>query len=191
MTARELPVKAFATPKAFRAWLEKNHQKSDGIWVRFFKKASKKKSVSYKEALDEALCYGWIDSTANPFDEESYIQRFTPRRARSVWSKRNRDHVERLIKEQRMTAAGLKEIARAKADGRWDGAYDSPKDMKVPDDFLALLAKNRKASATFKTLNKANLYAIGYRLQSAKKPETRERRMHAILAMLEEGKTFH
>lgn len=182
---------AFATPVKFRAWLAKNHAKSDGLWVRLFKKDSGEKSMTQDEALDEVLCQGWIDAQKRSYDERSWIQRYTPRRARSGWSKINTGHVERLIKEGRMQPAGLKQIEAAKADGRWEAAYDSPKNAKPPEDFLKELAKHKKASAFFTTLNKANVYAIVYRLQTAKKPETRERRMVAILEMLKKGEKFH
>jgi uncharacterized protein YdeI (YjbR/CyaY-like superfamily) len=191
MTEIAISTKSFKTPKAWRTWLTKHHAKPEGIWLRFFKKASAVKSITYAEALDEALCFGWIDGQAKPFDAESWVQRFTPRRSRSLWSKRNREHVARLIKEKRMTAAGLKEIERAKEDGRWEGAYDSPKNMQVPADFLRELKKDKKAYAFFQTLNKANTYAIAWRLQTAKKPETRERRMQALLEMLGLGKRLH
>lgn len=185
----------FKTPKAFETWLKKNHAKSRGLWVRFLKKAHKEtsgeKSVTYAEALDVALCYGWIDSHAAPYDDHSHVQKFTPRGPRSIWSKRNREHIGRLIKEKRMTAAGLAQVNAAKKDGRWAQAYDSAANMKIPADFLQELSKNKKAKAFFDTLNKANTYAIGWRLQTAKKPETRERRMQAILAKLKKGEKFH
>src|SRR6185369_3820281 len=136
MKSAELKVIPFKTPKAFGTWLKKNHAKSPGIWIQFFKKGSGEKTITYAEALDEALCYGWIDSQAKGLDDKSYLQRFGPRRSKSVWSKINRLHVARLIKEGRMTNAGLAQVTAAKNDGRWDGAYDSPKNMTVPDDFL-------------------------------------------------------
>ena len=185
------PIKFFSSAKAFRAWLEKNHAKPDGIWLRMFKKVSGKKTITYDEALDEALCFGWIDGQAKSHDKDSYIQRFTPRRKRSMWSKRNREHVARLIKEKRMTSAGLKEVETAKKDGRWDAAYDSPKNMTIPVDFLVHLKKNKKAYDFFKTLNKTNTYAIAWWLQTAKKPETRERRMREILDTLNRGEKFY
>ncbi len=184
-------IKLFTTQKVWRVWLEKNHAKVGGIRLQFYKKASGKKSVNYAQALDEALCFGWIDATANKHDAESYTQKFGPRRPRSMWSKRNREHVARLIKEKKMTPAGLKEVKAAKADGRWEAAYDSPKNMQMPADFLKELKKNKKAYAFYQTLNKANTYAISWRLQTAKKPETRERRFRALLAMLTEGKKLH
>ena len=185
----------FKTPKEFEAWLKAHHAKVPRVWVRFLKKAHKEtsgeKSITYAQALDVALCYGWIDSLANALEEKSYKQKFSPRGPKSVWSKRNREHIARLIKEKRMTPAGLAAVAAAKKDGRWAGAYDGSKAMKIPEDFLQELGKRKKAKAFFDTLNKANLYAIGYRLQTAKKPETRERRKAAILAQLEAGKKFH
>ena len=149
------------------------------------------KSITYAEALDEALCFGWIDGQLKTCDTKSWLQKFTPRRSKSIWSKRNREHVARLIKEKRMTAAGLKEIELAKKDGRWEGAYDSPKNMQVPADFLRELKKDKNAYAFFQTLNKANTSAIAWRLQTAKKPETREKRMQAVLQMLGQGKKLH
>jgi uncharacterized protein YdeI (YjbR/CyaY-like superfamily) len=191
MIKKTAPVQAFTTPQKWRAWLEQHHQQPDGIWLRIFKKNSGRNTVTYDEALSEALCFGWIDGQMKKFDELSYIQKFTPRRTQSTWSKRNRNNVERLINEKRMTPAGLKQIEDAKKDGRWDAAYDSPKDMQIPYDFLRALRRNTKAYAFFKTLNKANTYAIAWRLQTAKKPETRARRMQALVEMLAQGKKLH
>jgi len=185
------PVKVFADAAKWNAWLLKNHASKPGIWIKFFKKGFKKKSVSRGEALDEALCFGWIDGQSRPFDESSWLQKYTPRRSKSLWSKINREHVVRLIKENRMQPAGLKEIETAKKDGRWDAAYDSPKNMEVPADFLEELKKSKKAFEFYKTLNKANLYAIAWRLQTAKKPETREKRMKVLLEMMKENKKIH
>jgi uncharacterized protein YdeI (YjbR/CyaY-like superfamily) len=180
-----------ATAQQWRAWLADNHASSSGIRLRISKKASGQKSVSYDEALDEALCFGWIDGQKSSYDEKSWIQKFSPRRPKSLWSKRNREHVARLIRENRMKPAGLKQVESAKTDGRWDGAYDSPKNMIVPADFLKELRKDRKSHAFFKTLNKANMYSIAWRLQTAKKPETRTKWMKAILCMLAQGRKFH
>ena len=188
---KETPIKAFATQKKWREWLEKNHSRSDGIWLRIFKKDSGKKTVTHDEALDEALCFGWIDGQRNKHDEISFLQKFTPRRARSIWSKRNQEKTAKLIKEGRMTPAGRGEIERAKKDGRWDRAYESPKNMEVPEDFLKELKRNRKAYEFFKTLNKTNKFAIAFRLHNAKKPETCERRMKDFLARMERGEKFH
>jgi uncharacterized protein YdeI (YjbR/CyaY-like superfamily) len=184
-------VLSFKTDKAFEKWLSKNYDREEGIWLKFFKKDSGIKTVNYAEALDVALCYGWIDGLVNKFDEQAYIQKFTPRRKRSMWSKRNIEHVGRLTEEGRMKAPGLAEVERAKADGRWQQAYDSPKNMTLPDDFLKQLKKNKKANAFYKTLSKANQYAIAWRLQTAKKAETKEKRMKQILEMLEREEKFH
>ena len=186
------PTIPFASPSAFRAWLAKNHAQSAGIWLHFMKKDSGKKSITYAQALDEALCFGWIDGHVKKFDADSWIQKFTPRRPKtSKWSKRNTQYAERLIAEKKMMPAGLLEMETAKKDGRWQQAYDSPSNATVPEDFLKELKKDKAAFAFFSTLNKANLYAIIYRLQTAKKPETRERRMKLILEMLSNGKKFH
>jgi uncharacterized protein YdeI (YjbR/CyaY-like superfamily) len=181
----------FLSPAQWRAWLAQNHAQSSGVWLRFFKKDSGVAGLKYPEALDEALCCGWIDGQVKRFDAQSYLQRFTPRRPRSVWSKRNIEHVARLTREGRMNPAGLKQVEAAKADGRWAQAYDPPSTMSLPEDFLAALAKNKKAKKFFESLNKTNRYAIAWRLQTAKKPETRERRLQAILQMLHDEKKFH
>ena len=191
MVKTTIPIIAFTTRKIWRTWLTKNHQDPSGIWLRFYKKDAHKQTVTYAEALDEALCFGWIDGQRKSYDADSFLQKFTPRRRRSLWSKRNREHVARLIKEKRMTAAGIKEIDRAKKDGRWDTAYSSGATMEVPADFLKVLRKDRAAYNFFKTLNKANTYAIAWRLQTAKKPETRAKRFEALLTMLKEGKKVH
>ena len=182
---------AFESSRTFRAWLSKNHAKSPGIWLRVFKKGSGTKTISYAEALDQALCFGWIDGQKKLYDSESWLQKFTTRRPRSGWSKKNTEHAERLIKSRKMTSFGLAEIKAAKADGRWKAAYASFSTAAAPADFLKELAKNKKANAFLKTLNKTNLYSIVYRLQTAKKPETRKKRMEMIIEMLERGETFH
>jgi len=181
----------FKTAKAWQQWLAKNYKLPEGIWLRFYKKDSGVETVTYDEALDVALCYGWIDGQAKKLDTKSYIQKFTPRRARSMWSARNQEHVARLIKARKMRAPGLAEIERAKKDGRWAQAYGSPANTKVPDDFLAALAKHKKAEAFFKTLNRANTYAIAWRLATAAKPETRERRFKNLLEMMKRGEKLH
>ena len=190
-TRGDAPIKSFDSQAAWERWLAVNHTRSDGIWLRFHKKASGKRSVTHAEALDEALCYGWIDGQLKAHDDESWLHKFTPRRARSVWSKRNIEHVARLTAIGKMKPAGLKQVDVAKAEGRWQRAYDSPRNMSVPKDFLNALSKDKKAEAFFETLNRANTYAIAWRLHTAAKPETREKRMKAILAMLAEGKAFH
>jgi uncharacterized protein YdeI (YjbR/CyaY-like superfamily) len=181
----------FRSSAEFRKWLAKNHRRPDGIWLRICKKDSQESSVTYAEALDEALCYGWIDGQKQRHDDSSWLQKFTPRRRQSGWSKINTQHAERLIQAKRMKPAGHAEIDAAKKDGRWTAAYDSPSKSKIPEDFLATLRKDRKAYAFFESLNKANLYAIAYRLQTAKKPETRQKRMETILEMMAKGKAFH
>jgi uncharacterized protein YdeI (YjbR/CyaY-like superfamily) len=188
-TKNSLPVLLFTDPDEWRQWLREVGDAS-GVWMRFYKKG-KGKSISYAEALDEALCYGWIDSQVAKYDDDSYLQKFTPRRSRSIWSKRNIGYVERLIGEGRMTPAGLKEVEAAKADGRWQQAYDSPSNMEIPGDFLEELNNLPEAKAFFETLNKTNRYAIAWRLQTAKTTATRTRRIEAILTMLSEDKKFH
>jgi uncharacterized protein YdeI (YjbR/CyaY-like superfamily) len=183
-------IKSFPSSKEFRIWLKKNHNKVSGIWLRIWKKAAGNPTVTYSEALDEALCFGWIDGQKKPYDSRSWLQKFTPRRARSKWSKKNTENAERLIKAKKMAPSGLREIEVAKRDGRWKAAYDSFSTAKMPRDFLKELAKNKKAKAFFEMLNKTNLYSISYRLQTAKKVETRERRLKAIIKMLERGQKF-
>ena len=186
-----LEIVSFASAEEVEQWLARNHARSNGIWVRFFKKDSGVPSVSHDEALDAALCFGWIDGQLKKHDDESWLHKFTPRRPKSVWSKRNTEHAKRLIRSGRMQPTGYREIEAAKKDGRWHAAYDSPSKMVVPDDFLEALAKNRRAQAFFETLNRANVYAITWRLQTAKKPETRAKRFQEILVMLARGKKFH
>ena len=187
----DYPLLPVETQKAWNQWLRRNHALSDGVWLRFYKKSSGRQGITYEQALEEALCYGWIDGQAKPDGEGSWKQKFTPRRSRSMWSKRNRDRVAKLAEQGRMKAAGLKAVQAAKDDGRWGQAYDSPANMAIPPDFLAALKKDRAAFAFFKTLNKANTYAIAWRLQTAKKPETRARRMAALLGMLSRGEKLH
>ncbi|MDR3385609.1 MAG: YdeI/OmpD-associated family protein [Rudaea sp.] len=182
---------SFTSSRDFRAWLAKNHSQSDGILLRIYKKDSGLATVTYAQALDQALCFGWIDGQKKPYDKQSWLQKFTPRRPKSGWSKINTQHVERLAKAGAMTPAGLKAVEVAKADGRWKAAYDSFGNAAVPEDFLKELERNKKANAFFETLNKTNLYSIVYRLQTAKKPETREKRMQAIIEKLARGEKFH
>lgn len=182
---------SFRSPEEFREWLIENHESSEGIWLQFYKKGSGVVSITYAQALDEALCFGWIDGQLKKHDEKSYLHRFTPRRAKSIWSKINTQHTERLIREGRMAPAGYRQIELAKADGRWHAAYDSYKDAKPPEDFMKELAKNPTALEFFQGLSKANVYAIVFRLQTAKKPETRARRLQAILEMLARKEKFH
>ncbi|MEL7586925.1 MAG: YdeI/OmpD-associated family protein [Prolixibacteraceae bacterium] len=187
----ELPVISFEKAEDWRNWLEENHNQEKGIWLRIYKKGTGHPSVTRGTALDEALCYGWIDGQAKKQDNESYLQKFTPRRSRSIWSKINIEHIERLEKEGKMRPAGRKAVEAAQADGRWEKAYDSPKNMEVPEDFIAELSKDEKALAFFGTLNKTNRYAIAWRLQTAQKPETRERRKQVMLEMMARGEKLH
>jgi len=191
MPIDDLPIVFFESPAQWAEWLAAHHAEASGVWLRMFKKGTGIPSVTYAEALDEALCYGWIDGQKNKYDDQSWLQRFTPRRAKSIWSKINTGHVERLINAGKMKAAGIKEIEAAKHDGRWQKAYDSHKNMTMPEDFLKELEKDAPARAFFETLDKTNLYAIAFRLQTAKKAETREKRMKAILEMLAKGEKLH
>jgi uncharacterized protein YdeI (YjbR/CyaY-like superfamily) len=186
-----MEITSFTNPQELRVWLLANSARSEGIWLQIYKKESAAISVTYAEALDQALCFGWIDGQRKHFNERSWIQRFTPRRPKSGWSKINTQHAIRLIESGEMTPAGLKEINAAKADGRWAAAYESFASATIPEDFLKQLAKNKMALIFFKTLNKTNLYSIAYRLQTAKKPETRDRRIQAIIEKLSRGEKFH
>jgi len=188
---KDIPILLFKTPKEWEVWLEKQHDKFPAVWIKFAKKNSGAVSITYDEALEVALCFGWIDGLLNKFDEQFYVVRFTPRTNKSIWSKRNVDLVEQLIKDKKMRPSGLAAIEMAKANGSWDAAYDSSKDMQMPEDFLKELAKDKKAEAFFNSLTRANTYAIAWRLQTAKKPETRRKRMENILEMLKKGEKFH
>ena len=188
MMLRNIPILSFESANAFEEWLAEHHDVSEGIWLRFFKKSSGVTAVTHPEALDEALCYGWIDGQLKKHDEVSWLHKFTPRRPRSVWSKRNTEHIERLTTAGRMRPAGLRQVEAAKADGRWDKAYEPASKMTMPEDFMSELAKSKKAQASFDTLNKSNRNLIAWQLQSAVKPETRLRRMRKYLNMLEDGK---
>ncbi len=185
-----IPTISFLTAEAFETWLVENQDSATGLWLKIFKKNSGQQTVTYAEALEVALCYGWIDGQKQAFDEQAWLQKFCPRRAKSIWSKINIGHVERLIQEGRMRAGGLAAIEKAKADGTWDTAYDSPSKMTIPEDFLQELGKNEKAEAFFKSLNKTNLFFIGFRLQTAKKPETRAKRMQEIIEKLAKGEKY-
>ena len=190
-TKVDLPVLSFATQEEFVSWQMHNHTDMNGIWVRFYKKNSGIKTIVYDEALDVALCYGWIDGQLKKYDETSYIQRFTPRRAKSIWSKRNVGKVENLIQDGKMKPSGLKEFEAAKADGRYESSYDSQGNMIIPTDFLTEIEKNKKAHEFFKTLNKTNLYAIGWRLQTATNPQIRIKRINELIEKLEKEQKFH
>lgn len=180
----DLPVILFKDQKEWEAWLVKNHAKATGVWLRLAKKAADLTSVSYAEALEVALCYGWIDSQKKSYDESSSIQKFTPRGARSIWSKINREKAIGLLESGKMKPSGLKAIEAAKADGRWDAAYDSYSTATVPDDLQGALNNNKKAKDFFATLNRQNRYAILFRIQTAKKAETRAKRIQEFVEML-------
>ena len=186
-----IPIIEFETAETFETWLVRNHDDSKGLWIKIFKKDSKKKTISYAEALDLALCYGWIDGQKQAFDEQAWLQKFCPRREKSIWSKINIGHVERLINEGRMSPAGLKAVEKAKANRSWEKVCDSASQMTIPEDFLKELSKNKEAEAFFMGLNKTNLFSIGFRLQTAKKQETRDKRMKEIVKMLARGEKFH
>jgi uncharacterized protein YdeI (YjbR/CyaY-like superfamily) len=187
----DLPTMSFSSPKTFKTWLHKNHETSNGIWLKIAKKGSGIKTVNYAEALEVALCYGWIDGQKAAFDDDYFLQRFTPRRARSKWSKINCDKVTALIEQGEMQPAGLAEVERAKADGRWDAAYGGQRTMEVPDDFQAALDKDKKARDFFATITRANRYAILFRIHDAKRAETRAARIEKFVTMLHNGETLH
>jgi len=184
-------VQSFSTPEAFCSWLETNHATENELWMKLYKKASRIPTISWEAAVIEALAWGWIDSTKKSFDEQAYLQRFSPRRKKSNWSKKNCEHAEKLVKDGRMQPAGLQKMNEAKADGRWDAAYAGSASMEIPDDFLEQLNRNRAAKKMFQTLNRTNLFSIYHQLHSAKKEETRQRRIDKIIAMLARGETFH
>jgi uncharacterized protein YdeI (YjbR/CyaY-like superfamily) len=187
----DLPIKLFKNQDAWEKWLAKNHAEVPGIWMRFAKKKSALTSVNYAEALDVALCYGWIDSQLKPLDQNCYLQKFTPRKAKSMWSKVNREKVAVLTKAGRMQPPGIDAVESAKADGRWDAAYDSPSNATMPEDLQKALDRNKKAKAFFESLNKVNRYAIMWRVQTATKPETRAKRIAELVAMLAKGEKIH
>jgi uncharacterized protein YdeI (YjbR/CyaY-like superfamily) len=189
--APELPIILFDDQAAWAAWLDEHHADSPGVWLRLAKKGAPYASVSYAEALDDALCYGWIDSQKKTFDQHSFLQKFGPRGARSIWSKVNREKIQALIDAGRMKPAGLQAVESAKADGRWDAAYDPASTATVPDDLQAALDANPKAKEFFATLNGANRYAILFRVQTAKKPETRAKRITTLVEMLERNEKIH
>jgi uncharacterized protein YdeI (YjbR/CyaY-like superfamily) len=182
---------AFRSEREFREWLAKEHRRADGVVLRIYKKGSGVASITYAEALDQALCFGWIDGQKMPLDQKAWLQKFSPRRSKSKWSKKNTEHVERLLRIGQMTAAGLEEVEAAKADGRWAAAYDSPANATLPPDFVQELDRSPKAKAFFSSLSKANLYAIAYRLQTAKRPETKTKRIKLVIEMLSRGEKFH
>lgn len=187
----ELPELAFPDQQKWAAWLQKNHASSPGLWLKIAKKESGITSVTYPEALDEALCYGWIDGQKKGLDDSYWLQKFTPRGPRSIWSVINQEKVAKLIEAGRMQPAGLAAVERAKENGQWASAYHGSKRSTMPEDFQAELDQRPKAKEFFATINSANRYAILFRLQTAKKPETRTKRMQQFLEMLERGEMLH
>jgi uncharacterized protein YdeI (YjbR/CyaY-like superfamily) len=187
----EPPMVAFANPSAWSDWLAKNHGSSRGLWLKIAKNGSGVASVTYAEALDVALAWGWIDGQKGSYDDSAWLQRFTPRRPQSIWSAINREKALRLIAEGKMQPSGLAEVERAQQDGRWEAAYDSQSKATVPEDLAAALAKNKKAKAFFETLNSANRYAVLFRVRTAKKAETRARRIAQLVEMLARGEKLH
>lgn len=186
----EYPILSFRDQTAWTVWLDDHHASERGIWMRIAKLASGLASVTFPEALDGALCYGWIDGQRKRYDDDTYLQKFTPRGKRSTWSKRNREHVERLVASGAMQAPGLAAVQAAKADGRWDRAYDPPGSATVPDDFKAALEEHPAAMAFFETLKSADRFAMISRIQTAVKPETRARRITEFVARLRRGPPF-
>ncbi|HZC27370.1 MAG TPA: YdeI/OmpD-associated family protein [Actinopolymorphaceae bacterium] len=184
---RDIPVLSFASAAGWETWLAEQHATADGLWLKIAKKASGIETVSYAEALDIALCYGWIDGLRRPCDESYFLQRFSPRTARSKWSKVNRGKVVELIERGSMEPAGLRAVEAAKADGRWEAAYGGPAEATVPDDLHDALARDPAAAEFFEGLTSRNRYAILYRINDAKRPETRARRIEQFVAMLAKG----
>jgi uncharacterized protein YdeI (YjbR/CyaY-like superfamily) len=181
----------FATQKEWAAWLEKSHRKADGLWLRLAKKGSTLRSVTYQEALEIALCYGWIDGQKRGENDEAWLQRFLPRSARSIWSKINREKATALIASGRMKDAGFEAVEAAKKDGRWSAAYDSPKGAKIPPDFQTALNASPRANEFFLSLDGANRYALLFRIQTVKKAETRTRKIRHFIEMLKTGERIH
>jgi uncharacterized protein YdeI (YjbR/CyaY-like superfamily) len=188
---QDLPVISFASREAWDVWLEEHHTSSDGLWLKIAKQGSDIASISYAEALEVALSYGWIDSQKAKFDKGHWLQRFTPRRPRGKWSKINRDKAEELIARGLMKPAGLQEVEWARADGRWDAAYAGQRSMAIPDDLRLALEKNERAREFFATLDSRNRYAILYRIQTARKPETRAQRIEKFITMLSEHEKIY
>lgn len=186
-----IPTLPFETARGLELWLQQNHATSQGVWIKFAKKNSGLPSVTYEEAVDLALCFGWIDGQLKSLGPTHHIQRYTPRRPKSIWSKRNTVKVAKLLAEGRMQSAGVAQVEAAKKDGRWAKAYDSPTTMTVPPDFQAALKKNPRAKKFFGTIDATNRYALLYRLQTATSPKIRKARIEKFVTMLDEGKTIH
>ncbi len=190
-TLNGVPIMAFKRERDWETWLDKNHAASSGLWLKIAKKAAGAESVSYDQALEIALCYGWIDGQKKPYDETAWLQKFTPRGPKSVWSKVNTEKAEVLIRRGKMKPAGLAAVERAKQDGRWNAAYASASRATVPDDFQHELDAHPKAAAFFATLTGVNRYAILYRIQTAKKAETRAQCIQQFIEMLEKNETIY
>jgi uncharacterized protein YdeI (YjbR/CyaY-like superfamily) len=184
-------VRAFATPADLERWLAAHHGSASELWLKIFKQASGEPTVTYREAVEVALCWGWIDGLKKALDERAFLQRFTPRRSRSIWSQINRELVAKLIATSRMQAPGLAQVQAAQADGRWEAAYASPRSSSVPPELLAAIEANPRALATYRTLDRANLYALGFRLMHLKTLAARERKLVEFVALLAQGKTLH
>jgi uncharacterized protein YdeI (YjbR/CyaY-like superfamily) len=191
MTLPQADALAFETPEDLAGWLAEHHATSGELWIRIYKQGAGQRSVTWTDCVVEAIRFGWIEGLKRAGDEISYLQRLTPRRSGSNWSARNRDHAERLIAEGRITPAGFAHVEAARAEGHWDTAYEGSAAMVIPQDFLNALAALPEAEAFFRTLDRKNLYPIYYRLQTAKRPETRARRMQQILEQLARGERFH
>ena len=183
--------KGFRTSAAFETWLARNHDRQSELWLRIYKKDSGVASVNYAQALEVALCWGWIDGIRKSFDDQSFLQRFTPRKPKSIWSQNNREHVARLIAAGRMTPHGVRHVEAAKADGRWDAAYAGARSMTIPDDLRVAIEQNARAHAAFKKLDKANLYALAFRLGNLKTEAARAKKIVSFVAMLARGETLH
>jgi uncharacterized protein YdeI (YjbR/CyaY-like superfamily) len=191
MVVNPKSVRVFSSEVAFEAWLSKHHDRQKEVWIKIFKKGTGQPTVTPAQAIDVALCWGWIDGLRKAFDEGAFLQRFTPRGPKSRWSQINRGHVQRLVESGRMTPAGQRHVDAAKADGRWDAAYASPANIEVPPDVLAAIQASPRALATFRSLNRVNVYAIAYRMHHIKTPARRAQKLVEITAMLSRGKSFH
>jgi len=186
-------IKRFRTEAAFEAWLRRNHARETEVWIRIYRKNSGISTINHAQALDVALCWGWIDGIGKRFDDRSYLQRFSPRRPKSIWSQVNREHIARLTAAGRMTAAGQRQVDAAKADGRWDAAYAPIRRMThdtIPDDLRAAIEASPRARKTFKTLGRTNLFALTFRTNNMKTPAGRARKIATLVAMLERGETI-
>jgi len=191
MKSTELPILPFDNKRKWADWLARQYDKSAGVWLKLAKKDSGIPSVTYEEALNVALCHGWIDGQKKGFDDQYWLQKFTPRGPKSIWSKINTEKAEKLIANGEMKAAGLKAIEAARQDGRWDAAYASQKNISIPEDFQAALSKNKKAKTFFDTLKSAERYSFLFRIHHAKKAETRAKRIQQFVEMLERGEKIH